>query len=162
MAKHFSTYAYEEYMDYGFNIYTDLYDQREGDSGHVSNCPSGYLYIETVVNTMRIVRINCEVRTITIAPFYFPDIRDRDDLKPFDGAVLLGHFGDDDYPGFLLILQSRKKELDIILDPQIAPHYYYTEGRVEYYYSDCWRLLYIKVVDLTDDEYAFLKGFCET
>lgn len=160
MDKHFSTYYYEEYMDYGFNIYTDFSDQREGNSGSVSNCPAGYLYIETDLHTGSIVRMNCEVRTIMIAPFYLPDIRNRDDLKLFHGAFLFGSFHDDDYPGFLLNLQSRKKELDIIIDPKITTHYYYIEGRVEYYYSDCWELLYIKVVDLTDDEYRFLKGFC--
>ena len=160
MAKHFSTYSYEEYMDYGFNIYTDLSDEKEGTAGAVSNCPAGYLYIETDLATGRIVRMNCEVRRTMIAPFCFPDIRNRDDLEPFHGAFLYGSFQKDDYHGFLLNLQSREKELDIVIEPQITTHYYYKEGRVEYYYSDDWELLYIKVVDLTDDEYTFLKGFC--
>ena len=39
--------------------------------------------------------------------------------------------------------------------------YYHKDGRVEYYYSMVGDLQYIKVVDLTDEEYEFLSRWIE-
>lgn len=40
------------------------------------------------------------------------------------------------------------------------PSSYVKDGRVEYYSDENWNLMYIKVVDLTEEEYNYLKWYC--
>ena len=55
-----------------------------------------------------------------------------------------------------------RNELDIVLNGSITDVYsYYKEDRVEYYYNAEGDLIYIKVLDLTDEEYEFLSRWIE-
>ena len=46
----------------------------------------------------------------------------------------------------------------ILLGEYLEATRYYADGRVEYYYDEDMRLLYIKVKGLTTEEYQFFRN----
>ena len=63
---------------------------------------------------------------------------------------------EDNYCGTFQIAFS-EKEMDIVLSNEITPNNYSKNDRVEYYYKDD-ELIYIRVKDLTEEEYNKLKS----
>ena len=65
----------------------------------------------------------------------------------------------EDKTGYRLpcVVNLTRNELTLIFASNLEPKLYFADERAEYYYSDELDLLYIKVVDLTAEEYAFLN-----
>ncbi|MBQ6799363.1 MAG: hypothetical protein IJP11_09015 [Oscillospiraceae bacterium] len=91
---------------------------------------------------------------------WLPDIRSNPDLE-------MRHFpscGNDCGYGERLpcLVNVVRNELDIVLKGSVDEVCsYHKDGRVEYYYSEDDDLLYIKVRDLTDEEYEFLSRWID-
>ena len=64
---------------------------------------------------------------------------------------------EDNYCGDFQIAYT-KNEMDIILSSNMNPTSFCKNGRVEYYFNDEDELLYIRVKDLTPEEYEVLKS----
>ena len=54
-------------------------------------------------------------------------------------------------------LNLNDRELDIVFSNNCYPCYYYLDDRLEYYFDEFKNLIYIKVVDLTEEEYNYFK-----
>ena len=89
-----------------------------------------------------------------------PDIRSNPDLEDdyFPSCCNECEYGER-LPCLVNIIRN---ELDIVLKGSVDDAYaYHKEGRVEYYYDKERALLYIKVVDLTEEEYEYLSRWID-
>lgn len=127
----------------------------------ISVNPNGYIrYIECFLE-----------RTIDYEIFLdsdLPDCRtmDEDDLPEYDiiGLSYEQHV-DMRFKRYFFTLNFTKKNEFLIWIYSIRsmreiPSSYVKDGRVEYYYDENCNLMYIKVVDLTEQECNYLKWFC--
>lgn len=93
-------------------------------------------------------------RIYSAPAFLFPDIRSKPELKPT--FYIWSPSGEEGIrmPCFLNVTCQ---EFDIVFSSQVGNvQTYYKDGRVEYYYGASLNLLYIKVVDLTEEEFNYL------
>lgn len=86
------------------------------------------------------------------------DIRNTDTIGEFVEAS--SYYKQKDVSGF--IVNFNRDELDIILSDSLTPTLYFADGRVEYYYDKNLDLIYIKIIDLSEDEYEYFKSLSET
>lgn len=162
MPVHFKTYCHDEYEEYGFKIYGRPPYEEPLPICHRGFSPQGYLYIE-FAGTMRVLQMDCEMRSILMESIFdLPDIRSDSDLEPLEDALFLSNWGsgEENSPSsFILNLHPWKRELELIFEADCYPAYYHADGNVEYYYDEHFHLGYIKVINLTEKEYNFLKRF---
>ena len=121
---------------------------------------SGRLEI-TLTAERYLVSIDCyELEKIHELPIFLPGIQEcaEDGAGPIRGGKPYESGLDDDF-SFECILN--KDGFAIVFSDDLEPCFYCKEGRVEYLYDEFMCLSYIKVVDLTDEEYAYLKQFCK-
>ena len=90
--------------------------------------------------------------------FILPDIRNTRNLKKAPFAV--SYHKENDNNGF--ILNFNKNELDIIFNKDLQVCYYYISDRIEYYYDDDFNLLFIKVNNLSEDEYNYFRNMTKS
>lgn len=129
-----------------------IYSNGEGDS----------IEVTYVLNHRYIESMDCfgleRIYELPISPPNSEECRETG-AEPVDSAHWYGNEEE-----FSCVCTLSKDEFTIIVDPDaedlMDPCFYHKDGRVEYMYNDFQQLMYIKVVDLTDDEYRFLKGFC--
>lgn len=128
--------------------------------------------LEISVNTAGYIRyIDCFlVRTIDYEMFLdsdIPDCRtmDEDDLPESDGIGLsYKQLEDMRFHRCTFTLNFAKNDFLIWIcsgrSMQEIPSSYVKDGRIEYYYDENCNLMYIKVVDLTEQECYYLKMYC--
>lgn len=90
--------------------------------------------------------------------FRRPDIRaclEWLELREYDKAACF--YNGDTKRRIPCIINVLRDEMALIFSPSDA-EFYHIDGRVEYYYDEKFQLAYIKVVDLTEKEYNFLKS----
>jgi hypothetical protein len=103
----------------------------------------------------RVTRIECiymgEVLHEPTLAATLPDI--RTDKRISRVACITCSFGEE----CGCVVNVIPRELNIIFSADLDDiGNYFKDGRVEYYYNNEFELQYIKVLDLTDEEYAFL------
>lgn len=83
-----------------------------------------------------------------------PDRRSNPEIRAYHTACCY-----EDTPKSRLpcMVNLTRDELALIFSSNCEPKFCVADERVEYYYSGEFDLLYIKVVDLTDDEFARLN-----
>lgn len=93
-------------------------------------------------------------RICSAPAFPFPDIRSKPELnRTFYIWTPSGEEG----IRMPCRLHLTRQEFDIAFSRQVSNvESYYKDGRVEYYYGRSLNLLYIKVVDLTEEEFNYL------
>lgn len=108
------------------------------------------------VNTGNIIYIEATIiESIYNDKIYLPDIRSDNDLILFPKAI--SNYNDERIPHFMINYDC--DELSIIFSSNINPYYYYVDNRTEYYYDENLNLLYVKVINLTEEECKFLSSF---
>ena len=121
------------------------------------------LEITYVLNHRSILCVNCfEIESMYEIPISLPGSDLFEDPNEWlDGGKW--YYNEEVYTCACIL---NRKEFAVIFcfDPEsvMDPMFYHKSGRVKFLYDDVQTLLYIKVTDLTEDEYAFLKGFCRT
>ena len=85
--------------------------------------------------------------------YYLRDYSEIEGIKRLPDLGYCYHEDDDR----ILILNLDGAQLDIMLSECLKATYYYADGRVEYYYDEQMRLLYIKVKNLSAEEYRYFK-----
>ena len=85
-----------------------------------------------------------------------PDRRSNPELREYHTAVC---YEDPTKTRLPCMVNLTRDELALIFFSKCEPKFYVVHDRVEYYYSSEFDLLYIKVVDLTAEEFAFLNCF---
>ena len=83
-----------------------------------------------------------------------PDHRSNPNLRSYNEAVCYDDFSRSTYPCVVNLIGD---ELSLIFSSTCEPMFYYVHDRVEYYYNKDFDLVYIKVVDLTAGELAYLN-----
>ena len=91
---------------------------------------------------------------VEIEDYYLPDYTEIEDVRKVPDISL----NDEDREGFLVYLNLMENQLDILINEYLLATCYYADGRVEYYYDDDLRLLYIKVKNLTPEEYQYFSN----
>lgn len=90
--------------------------------------------------------------------FILPDIRNTQNLKKAPFAVSYNkENGNNSF-----ILNFNKNELDIIFNKDLQVYYYYISDRIEYYYDDDFNLLFIKVNNLSEEEYNYFLNMSKS
>ena len=85
-----------------------------------------------------------------------PDIRSNPEIKKAPFSVC---HEKDDSRRIPCLINLTRDEMDFIISADSsAVTYCYADDRVEYYYDDDFKLLYFKVLALTEEEYTFLKS----
>lgn len=140
--------------DYAFRIYCN-------HVAEMSNCltlrgDGNYLNICHDMITGNIVYIEGTViENILNENFNLPDFRDIKNLELTTGAF--SFYLKNEISSFMLNLDNN--ELNIILKNNINPKHYFVDGRVEYYYDSKFNLIYVKVVNLTEEEKKYFNCF---
>ena len=83
-----------------------------------------------------------------------PDCRSNPNLNSYYEAVCYDDRSHSRYPCVVNLIGD---ELTLIFSGTCEPSIYHVHDRVEYYYNKEFDLVYIKVVDLTADELAYLN-----
>ncbi len=116
----------------------------------------GEIHIEvtTYEGSCLIQSITCiYAESVEIERYYLHDYTEIEEIKKLPDISFL--YNEDD---ILLYLNLLETSLDIMLSECIEAAYYYADGRVEYYYDENMRLLYIKVKNLTAEEYQYFQN----
>ena len=88
--------------------------------------------------------------------FRIPDIRSNPELEKMKYPKC---YESDDEHKLPCIVNVTRDEMQLIFrGNSFDVYYYYADGRVEFYYDEDMKLLHIKVTDLTEEEYNFLKS----
>ena len=92
---------------------------------------------------------------IVVDKYYLPDYTQINGIKEFHDISC--YYEEDSFRDFELNLNNNN-QLDILLNENLDPTHYYVDGRIEYYYDDNMLLLYVKIKDLTPEEYNYFKN----
>ena len=90
--------------------------------------------------------------SVEIERFYLRDYTEIEGIRKFPD---ISYIDDEDR---LVYLNLEENRLDILMSECLEATHYYADGRVEYYYDENVRLLYIKVKNLTDEEYRYFQS----
>lgn len=113
------------------------------------------LEVTTFEGTNQIKSIECiYIDTIENERYYLRDYKEIDNIRKFPDISINYNEEDDN----TLILNLFENYLDIILNECLDATHCYIDGRVEYYYDENMSLLYIKVKDLTNEEYQYFQS----
>ena len=129
-----------EYKDYSSTLV------RYGDKNSI-------LEIEVYDFLGRIKTIDCAyVDDLTESVINFPE---NNNLKLINQSMFIESVKSTKYKPFKI--NFNRNEMDIIISKNTNIQSYYKNSRIEYYYDENEYLCYIRVKDLTLDEYKFLK-----
>lgn len=117
------------------------------------------LEVTTFEGSNQIKSIECiYIDTIENERYYLRDYKEIDNIRKFPDISINYNEEDDN----ILILNLFENYLDIILNECLDATHCYIDDRVEYYYDENMRLLYIKVKNLTNEEYQYFQNLQHT
>ena len=127
--------------------------------------PDGYI---RYINYFLISAIDSAIDDEFFLNSDLPDCRtmDEDDLLEFDTIGLdYKEYTDMQFNRYYFTLHLTNNAFVIRLCPKFRsmakiPSSYFKDGRVEYYSDENCNLMYIKVLDLAEPEFDYLKRFC--
>lgn len=90
--------------------------------------------------------------SVEIERYYLRDYTEIEDIKKFPDISI------NTDADFYICFNLFESYLDIIMNECIEATHYYADGRLEYYYDENMTLLYIKVKDLTEEEYRYFRN----
>ena len=139
-----------DHSDYVFRIICG--DQTRPTNTLVFGDSDNWLEVNTFNDSHEISSIDCMyTNNIVNEEYLLYDYTKIPDIKNYYSVC--SYYEEDTAEDFTINLH--KDELDIMLNRFLDPSYYYVDGRIQYYYDDDLLLLYIKVVDLTEEEYNY-------
>lgn len=101
-----------------------------------------------------ITSIDCVyVKNILNESIVLPDVRSDESIREYKEPS--SYYNQKDVSGF--VVNFNRDELDIILSESLKPMLFYIDDRIEYYYDENLDLIYIKVTNLTEEEYEYFK-----
>jgi hypothetical protein len=131
--------------------------------GVIPKNPTSYIAIGDDNNNLEITFDSSTLKIASIESSYVDNILNENlylpsykEDKRISRCVAPTFSYDEEFPP-TYVLNYNREELDILINDNLEPSYYYLDGRVEYYYDDEFNLTFVRVNSLKEEEYDFFE-----